>query len=80
MRWQLPLSILTSAAILASAAVYASVSGHRSRLCGIVADKVSYQSLREAGDPTKLKRAFSEEEFAYGLSIEDCRQSLVPWR
>ncbi len=80
MSWQLPLSLLASSALLASATVYASVNDHRSRLCGIVADKVPYKSLREAGDFTTQSRAFSEEEFAYGVSIEECRQSLVPWR
>ncbi len=78
MRWQLPTALLASALMLSGASVYGSLNNHRSRSCVALSRRVAFPDLKAAGDFTKQRTIldWSDEEYGYGLSLEECRRSL----
>ena len=78
MRWQLPTALLASALMLSGTSVYGSLNDHRSRWCVAMSKRVAFPDLKAAGDLMK-QRTFldwSDEEYGFGFSLEECRRSL----
>jgi hypothetical protein len=82
MRWQLPTALLVSALMLSATTLYSSLNDHRSRWCVAMAKRVPFTDLRAAGDFMKQRTVldWSDEEYGFGFSLEECRRSLLVGR
>ncbi len=78
MRWALPVAIVASAALLSLATVYTTMNDHRSRWCVAMAARVAFPDLKAAGALSKPRTILecSDEEYGFGVSLEECRRSL----